>query len=142
MLNLISLLIDYAANVDFSALSANSLFFSGASGVECLSVSILDDSVVEVNETFSVLLAASSSAVDVAPSLATVTIIDDDRVTIGWSSLAYELDENGPSTATICAEIIEGEIARQITAVYSTMDDTTQGTMLLILAYNHDKIDI
>ena len=88
----------------------------------------MDDSIVEMNETFSVLLATSDSAVKVNPSLATVTIIDDDVVTIGWNSVSFELDESGP-IETVCAEIIEGEIARRITVLYSTMDDTTQGTI-------------
>ena len=93
-----------------------------------MNISILDDSIVEMNETFSVLLTTSDSAVEVNPSLATVTIIDDDVVTIGWNSLSFEFDESGPF-ATVCAEIIEGEIARRVTVLYSTMDDTTQGTI-------------
>lgn len=113
--------------MDFSALSSTSLFFSGASGVECLNISILDDSIVEQNETFSVLLTASNSAVEISPSSATVTIIDDDTVTIGWSSVSLQFDESGPF-ARICAEIMQGAIARRVSVFYSTMDGTAQGT--------------
>lgn len=115
-----------AANVDFSALSSTSLFFSGASGVECFSISILDDSIVEQNETFSVLLTSSNSATEISPSSATVTINDDDTVVIGWSSVSFEFDESGPF-ATVCAEIVQGEIARRVSVFFLTIDDTTQG---------------
>lgn len=115
-----------AADMDFLASSSTSLFFSGASGVECFNVSILDDNIVERNETFSVLLTSSNSAIEISPSSAMVTIIDDDTVVIGWSSLSFEFDENG-RFATVCAEIMQGEIARGVSVFFSTMDDTTQG---------------
>ena len=123
---MLNVLLHFVANVDFSSLSSTSLFFSGTSGVECLNISILDDNFVEQNETFSVLLTTSNSAVEISLSSATVTIIDNDTVTIGWSSASFQFDENGPF-ATVCAEILQGDIARRISVFYSTMDDTTQG---------------
>ena len=115
-----------ADGVDFIPLSDDSLVFTGANGVECADIFILDDKTVEVNETFSVLLTSSNSAVDITPNSATVTVIDDDILTVAWSSLSYTVVEDSTS-ASVCAEIIDGEIARPITVLYTTMDDTTQG---------------
>ena len=117
---------DFSADVDFSAVSSTSLFFSGASGVDCVSIFIQDDSIVEQNETFSVLLTSSNSAIELSPSSATITIIDDDTVVIGWSSVSFDFDESG-TFAIVCAEIMEGVIDRRISVFFSTVDDTTQG---------------
>jgi hypothetical protein len=47
-------------------------------------------------------------------------------VVIGWSDVSFEFDESGPF-ATVCAEIMQGEIARRVSVSFSTMDGTTQG---------------
>ena len=86
----------------------------------------MDDSIVELNETFSVLLTFSNTAVDIAQNSATVTIIDDDTVTITWNSPSYTFEEDG-SSASVCAALIDGEIARAITVLFTTIDDTAQG---------------
>lgn len=90
-----------------------------------MDIFILDDETVEVNETFSVL-ALPSAAVDIAQNSTTITVIDDDTLTIGWSSLSYTVVEDSVS-ATVCTEIIGGEIARPITILFTTVDNTTQG---------------
>ena len=118
--------------VDFISLSDVSLVFTGANGVECVDIFVLDDETVEVNETFSVLLTSSNSAVDIGQNSATVAIIDDDTSTVGWSSLSYTVVEDSGS-AIVCAEIINGEIARPITVLYTTMDGTTQGSYNALL---------
>lgn len=119
----------FTGNVDFTSLSGVSLMFTGANGVDCVDIFILDDETVEVNETFSVLLASSNAAVDIAKNSATVTVIDDDTLTIGWSSLSYTAVEDSAS-ATVCTQIIDGEIARPITIFFTTVDNTTQGDIM------------
>ena len=93
---------------------------------ECLTVTIIDDDLVEANETFSVFLTTINSVVDITRSSATVIITDDDIVTIGWSAQSYEFEEDGGSTATFCAQIVNGQITRSVTVLYSTIDDTAQ----------------
>ena len=106
-------------------MSSTTLTLTGADGEDCTTISILDDNVVERNETFSVQLSTSNTAVDITQNSATVTVIDNDMVTIGWSPLSYEVDESDAS-ATVCAEIVQGEIARPIIVFYSTLDGSAQ----------------
>lgn len=117
----------FTGNVDFTSLSNVSLIFTGANGLDCVDIFILDDETVEVNETFSVLLASPNAAVDISQNSANITVIDDDTLTIGWSSLSYTVVEDSAS-ATVCTEIIDGEISGPITIIFTTVDNTTQGT--------------
>ena len=91
-----------------------------------MDISILDDVIVEMNETFTVFLNSSNAAVDIAQNSATVTIIDDDTVSIGWNSSSYVFEEDSRS-ARVCATIIDGEIARAVTVLLRTVDDTATG---------------
>lgn len=113
------------AETDFIPLMSTALTLTGTDGGNCSTISILDDSVVEGNETFSVQLSTSNAAVDITQSSAMVTIIDDDAVTIEWSTLSYGVDEND-ALVTVCAEIVQGEIARPVVVFYSTMDGSAQ----------------
>ena len=100
----------------------------GVSGeVQCLSISILDDNIVEFDETFLVILTTFDPFVDIARGSTTVTIIDDDSVTIGWNPVSYTRNES--DTVTICTEIVAGVIARQVTVFYSTIDGTAQSNL-------------
>lgn len=68
---------------------------------------------------------------DITQNSAVVTIMDDDAVTIGWSTLSYEVDEDD-AFVTVCAEIVQGEIARPVIVFYSTTDDSALGNIMLI----------
>ena len=75
---------------------------------------------------------------DLTHEITTITIIDDDNVTIGWDSLVYMSDESGNVSA--CAVISGGEIARPVTVFYSTLGVTAQGNQhilygLIIVCY-------
>ena len=112
--------------MDFSSLPATSLSLSAANPIQCSTVSILDDAVVELDETFSALLSSSNEFVDITQASSTVTITDDDTVNVGWTSTSYTANE--PDRAvSVCVEITSGVIARSITAFYSTMDGTALG---------------
>ena len=122
-------------NIDFTSLPTTSRTLDEASTVQCSPVSIQDDNIVELDETFSVLLSTSNEFADITQASTTVTIADDDTVSIGWTSTIYTSNE--PDTAvSVCAEITDGVIARPVTAFYSTVDGTAlgeQGTLLIIL---------
>lgn len=81
---------------------------------------------VELDETFSVLLNSSNEFVDVTQASTNVTITDDDTVRIGWNPTLYTVDEPD-GAVSVCVEITGGEIARPITAFYSTADGTALG---------------
>ena len=60
--------------------SADLVFTAGSSNgdIECIDVDIIDDRVVETNETFTVTLTASSSVVALGNNVTRVTITDTD----------------------------------------------------------------
>lgn len=71
---------------------------------------------------------------DVTQASSTVTITDDDTVSIGWTSTLYSASE--PDRAvSVCVEITSGEIARPITAFYSTVDGTALGNEAMFHAW-------
>lgn len=74
---------------------------------------------------------------DLVRSSASVSIVDDDTVTIGWSAGSYPINEDGTS-ARVCAEIVQGEIARPVSALYSTSDGTARSkTYARVTHYDH-----
>lgn len=91
----------------------------------------MNDNIVEPNETFSVLLNTSSLFVDITQDSATITIVDNDTVTIGWSSVLYTIREDD-TDLTVCVMILDGEIARPVVVFYSTVDDTAKGTSMCV----------
>ena len=68
------------AGLDYTALSAE-LSFNSANDQQllCMSVSTIDDSLVEENEIFFVDITTSAAEVSVSPSRHTVTIVDNDQ---------------------------------------------------------------
>lgn len=57
----------------------------------CTDISIIDDTAVENNERFSVLLNTSVAGVTTAPSVGQVTILDDDSMCFTvWSLCSSE----------------------------------------------------
>jgi hypothetical protein len=111
------------AENDFVSLTSTTLTLTGTDGENCSTISILDDSMVERNETFSVQLSTSNTAVDITQTSVMVTVIDDDAVTVGWSTPSYAVDESD-ALVTLCVEIIQGEIARPVIIFYSTIDSS------------------
>ena len=71
-------------------------FLPGETTDECQLVFILEDTVLEENEVFSMSLTTGSSVVDLSPDVATVTILDNDgmQVIIGFSEASYIVSES------------------------------------------------
>ena len=67
---------------DYSRVSIDLVFTAGTSNgtVQCINVAIIDDSLVESNETFTVILATSNSVVELGNNLTTITITDTDSM--------------------------------------------------------------
>ena len=70
----------FAGVEDYSPVSNIELLFqpASASQPQCVDIQLVDDSVLENNETFLVTLSSSDSAVLTNPNAATVTINNDD----------------------------------------------------------------
>ena len=67
------------ASSDYNAVEGNQLTFTPEVNVSCTTVvPIIDDAVLEDNQTFSVVLITSDPDALVNPAFATVTIVDND----------------------------------------------------------------
>ena len=86
-----------------------------------VSVSILDDTVIEGDEVFEVKL--SGDRVSSVSSVARVTIEDDDAVVIGFSPTVYSVDEDAGSVE-LTVLVLSGTIAdgESVTVVVMTVD--------------------
>ena len=67
---------------DYSGVSIDLVFTAGTSNgtLQCINVTIIDDSLVESNETFSVTMTTSNSVVVLGNNLTTITITDTDSM--------------------------------------------------------------
>ena len=113
----------FSGNTDYVEVPGISLSITGASGVQCSNIIIISDDVVEPDETFLVLLNTSNLNVDLVQNSTTVSIIDDDIVTIDWSLAPYTVTEDGTSVR-VCVEIVQGNITRPVAVSYSTSNGT------------------
>ncbi len=103
---------------------------------KCADVDILDDTVLENPETFSVYLNTTSVTdnpiansgriiVDSRAQVAVVTILDNDSVTVGIERESYIVDE-GDKAIEICV-VLEGELEREVHVSILTVADTAHG---------------
>ena len=67
---------------DYLGVSMDLVFTAGTSNgtMQCINVAIIDDSLVESNETFTVTLTTSNSVVELGENLTTITITDTDSM--------------------------------------------------------------
>ena len=108
----------------------------------CFTFNITDDNCVEDKESFEVYLSSSDPYVDVHISPAIIIIWDNDCQFIHssdkWYSLldalfgieydTYFVAENyGP--VTLCAELLEGYLEREVIIEYTTLDGTAQSRL-------------
>ena len=121
----------WIANIDYSQVADIPLIFTGTNRIQCSSVSILEDAIVELDETFSVLLNTSSPGVNLIRDSASVPIRDNDEVTISWSNASYQVVEDG-NPVTVCAQITGGQIDRQVVVTYSTRDVTAESKQFML----------
>ena len=90
----------HAAGADFSAISQVFIFdvqftqvddqFTGEQ--RCITVSIIDDTILENDEMFSIFLHSTDPNVSLNPEFADVTIIDDDGMSILFPSKCCVFD--------------------------------------------------
>ena len=83
-------------------------------------IPIVDDSVVEQAEAFTVVLSSDSAGVSFNPTVATVRIIDNDIV-LGFEPAVYTVDEDS-GTVELTVEVIDGVLTEDVTLTYTTTD--------------------
>jgi hypothetical protein len=112
------------AGLDYTATSGTLVFGPGETQ-KFITVTILDDNLIENAENFFVTLTGATNA-SVTGSPATVTIADDDSptATIGFSKSSYDVDE-GARFVTLTV-MRSGGLGFAATVHYETSDDTAK----------------
>lgn len=83
------------AGADYTTTAGILNWADGDTAPKTFNVPILDDALVEADETFNVTLSGASGATIGSPNPATVTILDVEPGQVGFSSATYSVDENG-----------------------------------------------
>ena len=104
------------------------LFFDISTARACANIPITDDNVTEPPEEFCVVLyPPDGDPADPANPKTTVTIVDDDTVTIGFEMEVYSTREDQGSVE-VCALIREGALARGVIVSLLTQDDSAEAS--------------
>lgn len=111
------------ANEDFVPVSGQLDWLAGDTAPKTFNVPLVDDGADEPDETVLLTLSAASGATLVAPSSATLTIVDNDeaeRTRLSFSATGYTIDElSGLVTITVRRE---GPSTGAVSVAYSTYD--------------------
>ena len=132
--------------MDFITTSAV-LTFNASTSLQCDQVIIIDDGILENNETFFVQLESSDDVVTVSLNSAPVTIIDDDCefwiiqyecwlgvfkalflptvINVGLQDTEHTINEQS-GVLTVCA-VLDGETERDLQVTLSTQSNTAVG---------------
>ena len=105
--------------VDFSAVAVE-LQFDETTSRTCTDIPITDDNRVELAENFTVEIRSDDPDIDFAPPTSTVTIIDNDRVVIGFEMEQYQGEEG--ETVEVCAMLRNGSLERDLLVQIFTED--------------------
>ena len=116
--------------VDFSAVAVE-LQFDETTSRTCADIPITDDNRVELAENFTVEIRSDDPDVDFVPPTSTVTIIDNDRVVIGFEMEQYQGNEG--TIVEICAALFSGSLERSLIVELSTGDISAQGLEIVSL---------
>ena len=104
--------------------TSGSVVLSAAYPAVIIQVPLINDSLFENDEAFDLVLTVEDG-VTADPDIAKVTIGDDDRVTVGFSSAEYEVDENA-GVLSLTLEIVTGTLAEGagVSVGWATRDAT------------------
>ena len=120
------------------------LFFDISTARACANIPITDNNVTEPPEDICVVLTPEDGdPADPTNSKTTVTIIDDDMVTIGFEREVYEVTED-EGTVEVCALIREGALNREVTISLFTRDSSATvpddySAVSTILSFDGDR---
>ena len=113
---------DGSANApgDYSKLMLTKLFFESDRNRLCINVTIVDDFSLEDDETFSLLLTSTDNAVVLGVNITSVTIIDDDIVTLELQPSHLIVSE---STQQVYVTVeLTGSREREVSLMLETTD--------------------
>lgn len=92
---------------------------------ECVSITIINDTILEDTEYFDVVLNSSDSVVHLTQESSRVYIIDDDGVRVGLKTRTLSVPEE-EGTVPICVELV-GRFQQRIEVQLESQPSTAQG---------------
>ena len=107
---------------DFSKL-LHTMAFSESDGDRlCVNVTIIDDLLLENDETFNLLLTSTDSAVSVELNMTSVTILDDDSVILALQPMEFTIAES--SQQVQITVVLRGRLEREVSLMLESKDGT------------------
>ncbi len=117
------------ADGDFQGIPSTSMTFFPGDASKTVSVTIVPDSAVEGDETFTLQLSnpsvtpAAGNSVDLLTSSGTGTITNDDMATLSVSSAGRVAEDGGVSVFTVSSGGVEIESSAAVTVSYTTSSE-------------------
>lgn len=115
------------AGMDYTTTS-EVVMFSSTVMRQCVTVPILDDSVSENPELFTVTLSSDDPDVSSTVPTTNVLITDDDSVTVGIEMETYSSSE-GDGVVEVCVVVVTGTLDREISVSLATSPGSAQGIL-------------
>ncbi len=107
---------------DFSKLLLTTSFSESDEDRLCINVTIIDDLLLENNESFTLLVTSPDSAVSVKLNMTTVTILDDDSVTLAMHPMEFTITER--SQQVQITVVLRGSLEREVSLMLESDDGT------------------
>jgi len=101
------------------------LTFNQSTSRVCVNIPVEDDGISEDPEDFVVMLTSEDPDVTFTMLTASVSITDDDGVSIGFEMERYTARED-QGAVEVCALVTKGSLARQVAIVLMTLDGSAE----------------
>jgi hypothetical protein len=112
------------AGADYTATSGVVNWVDGNSVAQIITIPLLDDSLVEGDESFTFSLNSAGGATLGSPNVASITIVEDDIAgNLEFTAASYSVNEDGAGVATIAVRRSLGSIGA-VNVSYATSDGT------------------
>ncbi|HMJ48602.1 MAG TPA: T9SS type A sorting domain-containing protein, partial [Ferruginibacter sp.] len=123
---------DFTTNGDFTTPSTTHTFLSGALDMKAITIRIYDDASVESPEDFTIKLAVSGTTDAVAGTVSshTVTINDNDRLPIAYSTADYQIGTYNIDLASLTTPFDGTKLKHRLQVLYTVNELKAAGILL------------
>lgn len=115
------------ANADYNSNLVVTDFLPADNNQKCVDIAVTDDKLVEVNETFVLVLTTVESAISLSPDTAMITIIDNDRVTMALKQ-SHIIVQESIGELKVFVELT-GALQREVTILLESMDGSASSSL-------------
>ena len=123
---------------DYTFTDPVSLLFPPSNGLgrQCTMVGIVNDQILEPVEQFELVAASDGPRVSVTQNTSTVTIIDNDSVSVGFVNLSFNVSEDVEieRSVSLCVGLT-GEIEKNVSVTVAT--ESSENPLAVATAGNH-----